>query len=137
MQNTPPLLISGWIRDYVDNTHAAPHDTLVVVDSDRLDDDTDCLPLAKRLLDEIDRCLVTVRYWVSEQKSTIEEAQKGFLDTLFGVAHVHYQHCYSEMTGYLYTNDDLVIGGHDLIGELESHKDKWLNLEIVNHGPAR
>ncbi len=76
---------------------------------------------------------VTVRYWISDKQSTKEEAQQGFIEELMGKADVDYHHAYSEITGYLWTDEDLKIGGHDLIAELKSYIGKWLILEIETH----
>ena len=38
---------------------------------------------------------------------------------------------YSEITGYLWTDEELNVGGHDLMAELKSNVGKWLILEIV------
>ena len=40
---------------------------------------------------------------------------------------------YSELTGYPWTDEWLKIGGHNLIKELESYRDKWAILEIEVH----
>ena len=48
-------------------------------------------------------------------------------------AHARFGACYSEYTGYLWTDEEVLIGGHDLIEELRGCEGKWLLLEIVVH----
>jgi hypothetical protein len=73
---------------------------------------------------------VCVRYWVTDKQVTTEEAQKEFLKRLFGVAEVKFSSHYSEITGYLWTDEDLNIGGHDLLYEFRRHIGEWIILEV-------
>ena len=73
---------------------------------------------------------VTVRYWVSEKEAPREKIKEDFVKQLCGMADVVFCAHYSEFTGYLWTDEDLNIGGHDLLDELKSHVGKWLLLEV-------
>jgi hypothetical protein len=74
---------------------------------------------------------VTIRYWITDKQVTKEEAQETFLKTVMGIAtDVTYYARYSEATGYLWTDEYLKVGGHDLLTELRSNVGKWLILEI-------
>lgn len=86
-------------------------------------------PLAKRL-DWMSGKRVTVRYWVADKMCAKEDAIASFLGSIDGDADVRFHVAYSELTGYLWTDEDLNIGGHDLIYELKSHAGKWLILEV-------
>lgn len=89
-------------------------------------------PLSEEL-DWMERKKVTVRYWVTDQQVSREQAQEEFMKKVMGVADVRYNPRYSEITGYLWTDEDLNVGGHDLIKELKSHAGKWLILEVEVH----
>lgn len=89
-------------------------------------------PLAEEL-EGITNKKVTCRYWVTDREVTRDEAQDAFLKTLMGVGEARCRSHYSEITGYLWTDEDLNIGGHDLLAELKSHLGKWLILEIDVH----
>lgn len=91
-------------------------------------------PLADELECEIDGKQVSVRYWITDKPCTKEEAGMEFLKLISGAAKCDYGACYSEYTGYLWTDEDLIIEGHDLMAELKSNVGKWLNLEITIHG---
>lgn len=73
---------------------------------------------------------ITVRYWITDIQVTQEQAETAFLQTCMGMAEVKFKSHYSEMTGYLFTDEDLIVGGHDLMAELKSYVGKWLILEI-------
>lgn len=85
------------------------------------------------LLEDIKGKRVSVRYWVSDRPCTPDDAMAQFVGQLDGVADVSWCVAYSEITGYLWTTQDLNIGGHDLLEEIESHKGKWLILQIDIH----
>jgi hypothetical protein len=91
-------------------------------------------PLAEVLQDDIANKTVTARYWITDKEATKEQALVAFLKKLSGVADCDFGSAYSEITGYLWTDEECKIGGHDLIGELKSHVGKWLILEIDVHG---
>lgn len=93
-------------------------------------------PLAEELQTDIAREIVTVRYWITDQKATKEQAQKEFLKKLMGAADCDFGSHYSEITGYLWTDEKCKIGGHDLVAELRNHVGKWLVLEIDIYGNA-
>lgn len=76
---------------------------------------------------------VTVRYWITDRPCSRDEAQTAFLRTLHGTADVEYRSRYSELTGYLWTDANIVVGGHDLLAELTSHVGQWLIMEVEAH----
>ena len=90
-------------------------------------------PLADTLLDDIGRKQVTARYWVCDKQCTKEEASENLVKQIMGDAKVKYGHAYSEVTGYLWTDEEIKIGGHDLLEELKSAVGKWLILEVEIH----
>ena len=73
---------------------------------------------------------VTIRYWVTDKQVTQDEAITAVLERLDGVADGKFDSCYSEMTGYLWTDEKLTVGGHDLMAELHSATGSWLILEV-------
>lgn len=90
-------------------------------------------PLAQRIYDDIDEEMVTVRYWVSDKELSEEDIKNEFTRSLFGDCDAQFSPRYSEITGYLYTDEDINIGGHDLLAELSSFKGRWLLLEVDVH----
>lgn len=78
---------------------------------------------------------VCVRYWITDKQATADEAQEEFMSRLIGVADVKFWSHYSDVTGYLWTDEDLNVGGHDLQREFRSHLGKWLILEVEEVTP--
>lgn len=97
------------------------------------DGDTPDGPLAELLKEAFAGKQVSVRYWITDERVDRDQAQEAFLRTLFGDIEVEFNAHYSDITGYLWTDEELNIGGHDLLSELKSHKGKWLILEVEVH----
>lgn len=91
-------------------------------------------PIAETLNETISGRNVSVRYWISDKEFTKAEAQESAFYTMLGYADTDYRVHYSEITGYLWTDEGVIIGGHDLLAELKSHVGSWLHLEIDIHG---
>lgn len=92
-------------------------------------------PVAKRIQEELGwgKNQVSIRFWISDNEQTKEELTTNQLQTLVGDLEARYSDRYSELTGYLWTDESLLIGGHDLLNILTSHKDKFIYLEIDIH----
>jgi hypothetical protein len=86
-------------------------------------------PLSKEL-GWMSRKNVTIRYWITDEKCSKEEAVEAHVLRVMGIADVRLRSHYSEYTGYLWTDEDLKIGGHNLLLELKSVVGKWLILEV-------
>lgn len=89
--------------------------------------------LAERL-EEISGHTVTVRYWASDQPMTDEQRTEETIRAYTGALRSEYSVAYSEITGYLWTNEYLEVGGHDLLEELAMYIDKYLYIEVTIHG---
>jgi hypothetical protein len=92
-------------------------------------------PFAKRWQQELGwgKTQVTVRYWISDKEQTKEELIENQVLRISGAASANYSDRYSELTGYLWTDENLKVGGHDLMAELESNYDKFLYMEVDIH----
>jgi len=87
-------------------------------------------PLAKAIGSLTYNKFVTIRYWVTDKECTKDEASEDFLKKLYGKTDSRFGSCYSDLTGYLWTDEYCRVGGHDIIKELRSHVGKWLIMEI-------
>lgn len=90
-------------------------------------------PLAEAISDEITNREVSVRYWVSDVEKSKQELKEDTIKHLVGALEAEYYHRYSDYTGYLWTEEHLNIGGHNLLSEIRSYKGKYLHLEIDIH----
>lgn len=92
----------------------------------------DAGPLADVIKDDIQSYgdFLTVRYYISSEELSPHKLQEEHLKTLIGIGDAQYSVHYSEITGYLWTDEEITVGGHDLLEELKSYLGKWLWMEI-------
>lgn len=97
--------------------------------------DYDNEPLVEILQESISGMTVSVRYWVCTDKMTKDEAVSSFvMNTLYGMpADCKYCQYASEDTGFLWCDEYIKIGGHDLLAELKSFVGKYVILEVDIH----
>lgn len=81
-------------------------------------------------LSNIYRKFVTVRYVISDVEIPEDQITEAIVRHLTGAPKFDYGMRYSELTGYLWTDENLQVGGHDLLTELKSNVGKYLHLEI-------
>ena len=90
-------------------------------------------PIAEIFEEDFEAKQVTVRYWTSDKEATKEEIQVRVLRKLFGDVEANYKDSYSELTGYLWTDEELNVGGHNLLEEIRSYLGKFIYLEVDVH----
>ena len=93
----------------------------------------DDMPLAEKLRDMNGR-IVNVNYYVSKEKVSVERASELFFksthSTHFGRIEAEFFARYSEKTDTLWVEEELTIGGHDLLDELKKHTGEYLMLHV-------
>jgi hypothetical protein len=87
-------------------------------------------PLSDQL-DYLDRKNVNVRFYISDEERTISELNENLILSMSGALTASYYDRYSDYTGYLWTEDNLKIGNHDLLADIASHKDKYATIIIT------
>lgn len=90
-------------------------------------------PIAEVFEEDIQFKQVTVRYWISNVEKTKEELDENTVLTMVGAVDADYYDRYSEYTGYLWTDEKLDIGGHDLLEQLSNSVGKFVYLEVEVH----
>jgi hypothetical protein len=73
---------------------------------------------------------VTVSYWISDVEASVDAIKEQAISQILGAANVEFHARYSDITGYLWTDEKLNIGGHNLLNELKSSAGKYLVLEV-------
>ena len=76
---------------------------------------------------------VTVRYYTAMDAVTWEGAATALIEQLMGKVEGNYGVYYSEITGYLWTDEIFSVGGHDVLDELKSAVGRYLLLEVTVH----
>jgi hypothetical protein len=89
-------------------------------------------PLAEAISDDLERCgrYASVRYWTAEVPLPDDALIESAVRAVLGEADARYKSAYSEVTGYLWTDEDINVGGHDLLEELKAQAGRYLLLEI-------
>lgn len=82
-------------------------------------------------LSYIYRKFVTVRYVISDVEIPEDQITEAIVCHITGAQKFDYGMEYSELTGYLWTNESLQVGGHNLLAELKSNVGKYLHLEVI------
>lgn len=99
-------------------------------------DDALCLddrePLAATIQDDIalHGRYLSVRYYTSAVELGEQEIRDEAVRVACGVGQAEWSVAWSEDTGYLWTTEELMVGGHDLLEELKSHAGRFCQLEI-------
>lgn len=77
---------------------------------------------------------LSVRYFISDKERSIQELEERLFQTVSGLSNADYGDRYSEITGYLWTDEELNVGGHNLLAEIRDHEGQWCVLEVeYNH----
>lgn len=88
--------------------------------------------LAEKIQEDIENFgkYLTVCYWISDKERSKAEINERFTALIFGESNAEYRDHYSDITGYLWTDEECNVGGHDLIEELKHNLGKYCILEV-------
>lgn len=89
-------------------------------------------PLSEQL-EDIQNKQVSVNFYITDIEKPIEELKENLILQLCGAIDADYGDAYSDLTGYLWTDDKLQIGNHDIIEMLSEHDGKFVYLDITIH----
>lgn len=115
------ITYSGWLSIGGDIDDEEKYNVLFISCVDR--------PLAEEL-EFLKNKEVSVRYWISDKEISISDAIESFALKVMGLCYAKFDVNYSEATGFLWTDEFLKVGGHDLLKELKSYVGKYLIIEI-------
>jgi len=76
---------------------------------------------------------VSFRWWTSTEEASVDKVKEEFIKKVLGFASVSFGAVYSDLTGFLWFNNDMKIGGHDVAAEIASETGRWIVLEIEVH----
>lgn len=92
-------------------------------------------PLAQ-LTEEFNGQLLTIRYWITDEPIEMNRAIEATIEQCMGFGEIDFAIHHSDVTGYLWTDEDFEVGGHDMIAEMESFIGKHVLMEI-EVGPGK
>lgn len=107
-------------------------DDVLFLDGD-LDERYQYEPLARVISDDLDEHgrYASVRYWTAGAPMGDDKLAERAVRTMLGEASAQFSVCYSEVTGYLWTDEEINVGGHDLLAELGAQAGRYCLLEIT------
>lgn len=116
------VIFKGFIKqlDYLDNSYAT-----FIDGCDR--------PISLIFSDDFYKENVTAKYFFSEKEKSIEELKENLILKSCGSVQADYLDKYSEITGYLWTDEEIMIGCHDLLTEINENIGKYIYLELTIH----
>lgn len=104
------------------------------INGDTIQNQTPGIALAKWADDTIYNKQVSIRYLISAEPITDpSEMMSEYIMVVMGKSSAHFYGSYSDYTGHLWTNEKFVVGGHDVIKELNSAFGKYIHMEIEVH----
>ncbi len=126
MSSIEHKIYTGWVKTIED---VNCHDTFTLQESastSTLD------PLSDKIMNDIGIYgrKLSVQYFASDIQMDSDALVTAWLDQIEGIGSADYAVRWSDVTGYLWTDDYIMVGGHDLIEELQSHEGMYIHLEI-------
>ncbi len=73
---------------------------------------------------------VTVRYWITTTEMDKQQLQEDLIARIAGAVDAKYYNRYSDITGYLWTEAGVQVGGHNLLNELYRETGKFIYMEV-------
>lgn len=80
---------------------------------------------------EIYNKVANVRFYIGDSPiSDPDKLDRDRIEYILGKAETDYNHIYSDLTGYLWTDEEFKVGGHDLNEMLYANEGKYIHMEI-------
>jgi hypothetical protein len=76
---------------------------------------------------------LSVHFYTADKEIPENKIEEAFVMSLYGLGEVDYGMHYSDYTGYLWTDEEMKVGGHDLLEQLKSNNGKYCHLVIEFH----
>lgn len=122
--------ICGWLRDFNSDSDEGTELSLEF----ELNGVEDSCSLCRLLENETFEKFVTVRFGITNKKTTLEAFQEAYLKFIYsGESETQYSPYYSEITGYLWTEEKFKVGGHDILEILKNYMGQFLVMELIIH----
>lgn len=121
--------LTGYINNYGHLTQDA--DSCLAI-SERKDfyNGGDNLVFAEFFEENLENKQVSISYFIAEEETPREELEEQYLKKITGLVEASIYPVYSDVTGYLWTNEECKVGGHDLYEELQSYEGKYIDMAI-------
>lgn len=89
-------------------------------------------PMSQRMEEKIGwrGKFASIKMFTSDKVIDPTKVEEEFIMKYYGAAESEYNLSYSDLTGYLWTDEGFVVGGHDILKLLKSNYGKYIHLEI-------
>ena len=88
---------------------------------------------AKFFEENLDNKQVSISYYISDKPLTREKLEKQYIDKIMGIVDASCYPVYSDITGYLWTEEECKVGGHNILNEINNFEGKYIDMKIVIH----
>lgn len=109
---------------YCDSFYEDSGDCLVI------QDEQNKIVLAEFFEENLNNKEVSIKYYISDEKFSTEEIEEKFIKKISGMVDASIYPVYSDVTGYLWTHEEIGVNGHDLFKELCSYDGKYIDMVI-------
>lgn len=89
-------------------------------------------PLTKEMEHRIGwgSCYASIQMLTGNTPIDLDHIDETKVVSMMGLTKSHYYHRYSDLTGYLWTEEGFKCGGHDIYRILASHDGEYIHMEI-------
>ena len=63
--------------------------------------------------------ITTFQYHISSKPLGFYDLEEHMIKTAMGLTKANFSHAYSDLTGYLWTNEDIEVSGHNVLEEIQ------------------
>ena len=93
-------------------------------------DGRDNIVLAEFFENNLDKKEVYIRYYITDEYLPTEKIEENFIKKISGTVNATIYPVYSDITGYLWTEENIKINGHNLFEEINNYEGKYLDMVI-------
>ena len=90
----------------------------------------DNLVISEFFENELNGKQIRLNYFISDKEIPREGLEEQYLKKISGLVDASIYPVYSDVTGYLWTEENCVVGGHNLYEELSNYVGKYLDMAI-------
>lgn len=102
------------------------------LNGEELETVVDSFPFTKEMAEKCNwyGSFVSIQMLTGDTPIDIDHVDETKIVSMMGEAGSKYYHQYSDLTGYLWTEEEFKCGGHDIQEILQSHMGEYIHMEI-------
>lgn len=109
------------------------------LNGDELETVVDSFPFTKEMAEKCGwfGSFANIQMLTGDTPIDIDHIDETKIVSMMGEVDSKYYHRYSDLTGYLWTEEEFKCGGHNIPQILQSHMDEYVHMEIELYKPKR